>query len=343
MSIIKKQFKRGGALTDVDTSFKLSDEDGTYGVKRNDLSGEAAVVVADDTDMTRVSEGLYEYEFVDPDNDLTYTAAFEIVHSGDTIRFTDTFDGPKTEDIGYTVAELLTRISYSMGWNNAHTSAQAARAYQSITAVGRAAATWQGEKWWWATSVGEFDSVENTASYNLRTVNSSDMSDLLAVEQAFYDDDHQLLPMTWLAYQQWNRLSRPNTSTTKPQRYAQSGTGPSIYLVPVPDDAYTIYISYRRRHPKIDSTSFDSDLIIPAEVHDAIYVDGALWLLRTDVANRAGLDKCPGFVEGIDRLYASRPQAYDLNQEDRYGPDAPMAIPASHPFIGGHITDLPSL
>jgi len=76
-------FRKNGTLTDADTSVKLSDPDGDYGVKRNDTD---AVVVADGTSMTHTGTGLYQYTFTDLAANLEYTAYFEIVHGGGTHR-----------------------------------------------------------------------------------------------------------------------------------------------------------------------------------------------------------------------------------------------------------------
>jgi len=84
MSItIRRTWEVEGVLTDP-TSVKLSDATATYGVKRNDTN---AVVVADNTSMTNVSTGVYEYTFTEPANGLTYTAQIEIVYLGQTHRF----------------------------------------------------------------------------------------------------------------------------------------------------------------------------------------------------------------------------------------------------------------
>ena len=90
MSKIRERFEIDGALTDV-TSCKLSDPTGTYGVKRNDND---AVVVADDTAMTKVATGIYEYEFTDPAYDLEYTYYVEWVYDGETHHDEFTKDGP---------------------------------------------------------------------------------------------------------------------------------------------------------------------------------------------------------------------------------------------------------
>ena len=93
MSLIRKTFKVDGVLTDM-TSVKLSSSDTTFGVKRNDTG---VAVVADDTAMTNISTGVYEYDFTDPAAGLAYTYSLEITYSGETYWIEDTFDGPEAE------------------------------------------------------------------------------------------------------------------------------------------------------------------------------------------------------------------------------------------------------
>lgn len=80
--IVRKTFKVDGVPTNVTTA-KLSDPTGTYGVKRNDTN---AVVVADNTSMTLVSTGTYQYEFTDLPG-VSYTAYVEFVYGGSTYHF----------------------------------------------------------------------------------------------------------------------------------------------------------------------------------------------------------------------------------------------------------------
>lgn len=59
-------------------------------MKRDDTD---AVVVADDTAMTNVSTGVYEYSFTSPAEGLTYTAYIEVVYAGETYHYPITFAG----------------------------------------------------------------------------------------------------------------------------------------------------------------------------------------------------------------------------------------------------------
>ncbi len=77
---IQFSFKYGGSLTDPD-SVVLSDEDGSYGIKRNDTG---ATVVSAGTAMTKTATGEYEYEFTEPASGLTYTAWVKSVYRGAT-------------------------------------------------------------------------------------------------------------------------------------------------------------------------------------------------------------------------------------------------------------------
>jgi len=79
-SVIRWIFKADGILTDP-TSVKLSNEAGTYGVKRTDTD---EVVVAGGTSMVKKSTGIYEYVFTDPAPNLIYDYWVEFVYGGET-------------------------------------------------------------------------------------------------------------------------------------------------------------------------------------------------------------------------------------------------------------------
>ena len=101
---ISQTFKVAGVLTDV-TSAKLSDPTGTFGIKRNDTD---EVVVADGTDMTRVSTGTYEY-VLDAELNVSYTAYIEFVYLTDTIYIA--FDLPAVSDEFGMVASYNSLVS----------------------------------------------------------------------------------------------------------------------------------------------------------------------------------------------------------------------------------------
>lgn len=88
-TMIIRKISIKGVLTDP-TSIKLSDPTGAYGVKRNDNN---AYVVADGTAMTKVSTGVYTYNFTDPAYSLTYTYWVEIVYDGETYHLDFTATG----------------------------------------------------------------------------------------------------------------------------------------------------------------------------------------------------------------------------------------------------------
>lgn len=91
-TVITKHFYVAGVLTDP-TSIKLSDPTGTYGVRRSDTQ---AVVVADDTAMTKISTGIHQHTFTDPAYDLTYEYYIEVVHDGETYHYNATKAGTVT-------------------------------------------------------------------------------------------------------------------------------------------------------------------------------------------------------------------------------------------------------
>lgn len=340
MSIIAKSFTRNGVLTDADGGITLSDITGTFGVKRNDTD---AVIVADGTAMTNVGTGLYQHEFVDPAQDLIYTYAFEIVHNSQTIHLEDVVPGPATADIGYTVAELLTRLTAARGLASSST-AQDTESYQAITAAGRAAATWRGSPWWWQEAVGSFSTVVSTSTYALRSINNSDMSNLWSVQRAYWDDDWPLANINYRDMQMRRRILQPTGSNSDSFEYAISRNPPTLYLNPPPNtSSTTIFVDYISRHPQIDVSAFNSDLIVPAEFQDGVYLAGAMWFMRNDVGPAPNLEDCPGFVEAMRRMAASDPTQYDDRPENRFSDASVGSLPNNRIVLGGLIGNSVSL
>jgi hypothetical protein len=70
-------------LTDP-TSIVFSETNGTWGIRRVDTN---AVVVANNTALTKVSTGLYNYAPTDPAANLTYEVAIKVVYDGVVYRF----------------------------------------------------------------------------------------------------------------------------------------------------------------------------------------------------------------------------------------------------------------
>ncbi|HUU98034.1 MAG TPA: phage head-tail connector protein [Phycisphaerae bacterium] len=115
MSKIVKTFKVDGVATNM-TSVKLSNYAATYGVKRNDTD---AVVVVDATAMTNIGTGVYEYEFTDPADDLTYTYVLEYVYGGETYWIEGTLTGPTSYSGLATLAATKTHLGVTSTTDNA--------------------------------------------------------------------------------------------------------------------------------------------------------------------------------------------------------------------------------
>lgn len=101
---IRKKWSADGVPVNP-TSVKLSDPTGAYGVRRTDT---LAVVVADDTNMTNVTTGVYTHTFSDPVDGLTYEYYVEVVYAGETYHYQGTISGgtDQTENL----YNLVTRI-----------------------------------------------------------------------------------------------------------------------------------------------------------------------------------------------------------------------------------------
>ena len=82
---------------------------------------------------------------------------------------------------GMTVAEIETLLENATALDT-DTAGQLTKIDQAITAVGQAATMWGGNGWWWMQADTQtFDTVADTGTYNLATVNSNAMQDIWAV------------------------------------------------------------------------------------------------------------------------------------------------------------------
>lgn len=104
MSTLTKTFRVDGILTDMGDVY-LSSADEAYGIRRNDTG---AVVIADGTQMTAVSTGVYVYTFTDPAYGLSYTYVLEFTYGGETHHIAGEFDGPTAAPVDeLTLAEQI--------------------------------------------------------------------------------------------------------------------------------------------------------------------------------------------------------------------------------------------
>ena len=232
---------------------------------------------------------------------------------------------------GYTKARLLEKLAAATGDRD---SAKTAEIYEAITAAGRIASTWMGEDWWWMHATGSFTTVDGTASYALRTVNSSAMANLYAIEQAWLDDEATLTPVRESVYRTWHTTVYVAGNETKPTHYVQTGEAPVMWLQGVPDDAYTINIRYKKKHPVIDAAAANADLLIPSEFQDGIYYAGALFLLRNEIDKAASLDSCPAFIEAINRMYQNNLVNSDWDSTEMFSDHVGM-YPHDRAVLGG--------
>jgi hypothetical protein len=213
-----------------------------------------------------------------------------------------------------TLAEIELLVADAVDYNVA-TAAQLTKIDQAITLAGQAACTWDGIDWWFLWGQSTFDTVDGTALYDLRTVNTNAMVDLQSVRQVW--EDTTLMGKYPGGYNQYLLEFEQQTAFTgTPRSYTLFGNV-NMVLYPTPDDAYTMTVHYLKRHSKITSAgSTDAALIIPAEYQMDIYVEGAIWLLRHEKVTTASLRDSPYFVEAIQRMLASAPTEYDNTSEE---------------------------
>lgn len=186
-----------------------------------------------------------------------------------------------------------------------------------------------------------------SSNYTLRSVNSNDMATLLRVLRVYYDDDHPLKHISIREYR--NRIATGMSMTeNRPTEYTVTGKAPILHLLPVPNTTDPIFVDYIQSHGAISSGT-DTDLIVPPEYQEGVYVDGPLFILRRDVGDIATLDQCPGFAEAMGRMYQSRPESYDddpslMMREPGGGSGAyPHDARVTEDEFGYHIWNDPSL
>lgn len=222
---------------------------------------------------------------------------------------------------GMTVAEVESSIASILGWDSP-SAAQLTIIDQAVTSAGQSACSWLGRSWWFLSSTNSFATVASTASYNLRTVNTAAMADLYAVEGLWLDSATQrLMLITPEQYNQWNQYT---PQSGRPTHYAIMGDPPTAYLYPTPSAIYTVNVAYQRRHSKITNAgSTDAALIIPAEFHYGVYVDGAVWLIKNSTTNPMALSQSPYWVETMRNMANSDPSdKYDQHSQERRGSSA---------------------
>jgi len=229
-----------------------------------------------------------------------------------------------------TVAEIEAAINRGLGAGSSVSDATTlTRIDEAITAAGQAAVIWNGSGWWWAqAALKTFDTVDGTSTYALKTVNSNAMSNLWAVQKAILADDWPLqLLKDKQAYDEYTTLYG---TESRPTHYAIWGDM-TMGLVPCPNAAETITVSYIQRHSKITNAgSLDTALIVPPEFHGSVYVAGALWLLRHETLDISSLRECPQFVAAMQSMASADPS---FNYDDATG----WGHPAS-----AHITVFPT-
>jgi len=173
------------------------------------------------------------------------------------------------------------------------------------------------------------------ASYPLNTitvagaVTATDASkvapDIYAIHRIIVDDDY---PLSMLRDKdEFDDYLTTFSTTSKPQQYTIYGDF-NIGLVPIPDDAYTMTLSYIRRHSKVGAAiSTDAALIVPAEFQWGVYVEGAIWLLKHKTLDPGALYECKSFRATMERMAAADPSvSYDGGQGYGYPPDTHVSI-----------------
>jgi len=216
-----------------------------------------------------------------------------------------------------TGADVLTAVCNLLDWDSDNVT-QKAKAVAAISAAGKAACTWTKRDWSWLKGKSSFPTVADTASYDLWTVADAAMLSMGGIEQLHRGDDARIVPLDWREYQQWYDLERPTAATGEPIYYGLNNTASAatVWLRPIPDAVYTVYVDYRKRHALITGASGD-ELLVPSDYQYDIYVQSAVWLLRQDTMD-APIDDCRAFTSAMRRMMESDPGKSDKDPSMDY-------------------------
>lgn len=88
IQVIKHEFTVDDVLTDPD-NISVSDVTATFGVRE---TKNKSIVIADGAGMTKISDGIFETSFVEPDSGLTYDVSIQTIHLGVTVFTTSTIE-----------------------------------------------------------------------------------------------------------------------------------------------------------------------------------------------------------------------------------------------------------
>lgn len=158
------------------------------------------------------------------------------------------------------------------------------------------------------SEVADTTGTVSCRGYPLKVVNAASMTDLWAPRH-IWEGTRQLPFMQYAKYTQSYRVLTAG-STGQPTQYALGGDL-LLFLYNMPDDEYSIYVDYIKRHSLINKDTVAADLIIPGPFHRGIYVDGAVELLKSDNVDESVLLNSKRFQETILRMSAAEPEGYD--------------------------------
>ena len=273
---INTSFEVGGVPTSP-TSAKLSDATGTYGVKRNDTD---AVVVANGTDLTETSTGVFSYSFTAIDG-VAYTACVEFVYEGETIRDVVTFAATTASTgLAATVSfsDLQKRIS-RFAFGTRETSGLDSDKIADINACieDGLQSVYAAYRWSFLRPLVTIDTVADTYTYDLPTGFDAIDGPLTFVSAtSCYYRSVPIVHETEIRKRRQFReyTGRPVMAAIVTDTYdATVGSTRKIAFYPTPDDEYTLTSTMRLRHTIIDA---DNPYPIGGEVLAGVIIESCL-------------------------------------------------------------------
>ena len=216
------------------------------------------------------------------------------------------------------VTDIIDEVCELVGLSSSNAK-QCNRIERAITNAGAAACQWEGRDWWFLRAEGAFSTVSGTPYYALRTVDTTNLASLWGVQQAYWDDDWPISP---ISYDHYDDMVKINSTGGASTHYALTADPPKMYLWPVPNSATTVNVRGIDFHHDINFSSVSTLLLVPSEFHYPVYVNGAVFALNNAIGDPADFSQSPSFVATMNRLATVDPTNYDPNNPVNMHPDS---------------------
>lgn len=148
--------------------------------------------------------------------------------------------------------------------------------------INRSITYYEKERFWFNETTGTFSTVSGTKNYSSSTI-PSDIAEIDYVEIVVNSNDFELKPRTYEYIEQID----VHHAIGVPTDYAFYQE--NIYLYPIPNDIYTIRVSYQQKYTTLSADSDTNDFTVYAE--DLIEFASSRWVYGAVLQNKAKSDE----------------------------------------------------